>query len=405
MSEHSAVAPSRLVALDVTRAVAILGMMAVHIGGRNLTEPTGPWQVLHHAAGFSAGTFAVVAGVALSLTNPMPGQGAPPHQLNRRSWRDWAPTVLRGLTLFVMGLLVESVSGGVLVILCVYGALFVVAAPLRDLSARALVTLGVVLMLVWPVLSLAIRRRLQSPPRLEVSWEVLRLPDAPQSLARILFLDGTYPVPTWLSLALVAWGAHRAGWLGPARRGRLTALAGLLLAVGFGGAAIVERIWHPRQRVVEDLVAAGRTESGATALADNAFGVPPSQLWVSLLTAGRHSGTTFELVQILAVASTLFLLAAALHAVLPGAATVLSWPGRIPLTLYVVHLVLLWAVGGFWLHGEDSAWPAFWAVMVFWALSFGFAALLRDVRGPLEELVRRVAHLPGRRSDAPAGAV
>lgn len=380
-----AAARSRLLALDIVRTAAILGMMAVHIAGTELrVDPTGPWRVLSLASGFAAGTFAVAAGVSLSLTNPDPPR------------TPWSRTARRGVVIFVLGLLIEPFSGGVLVILCTYGALFVIAAALRGLSGRALMALGAVLAVVWPVVSLAIRRRLDTPPELELSWELLRAADTPialvTTLGRVLFLDGMYPVPTWLALALVAWGAHRSGWLAPPVRPRLTGVAAVLLVVGFGGAALVERAWHPREVVVSDLVAEGYPALRAQHLADHAFGVPSSDAWAGLLTAAHHSGTTFELVQILGVAATIFLLASVLEARARGPAAVLSWPGRIALTLYVGHLAFLWLLGWFWLAAPDPAMAAFWTVVVFWGFSFAFAAVLHDTRGPLESLVRTLSY-------------
>ncbi len=383
---------SRLAALDVTRTAAILGMIAVHVGGQNIYLPTGPWRALHLAAGVSAGTFAVAAGVALSLTNP-PGT---------HGWRAWSPTVMRGAVLFLLGLLVEAMSGGVLVILCVYGALFVVAAPLRALSGRALMVLGAVLAVLWPIVSLLIRRQLSTTPRLEVSWDLFELPESGQVLLRTLFLDGAYPVPTWLALALTAWGAHRAGLLGPQRRAVMAGISAALLATGFGGAALVEAIWQPREQLVAALVDGGTAPAGASVAADHAFGVPASEIWPSLLTAGHHSGTAFELLQILGVAAAVYTLATYLALAVPAAAQVLSWPGRIALSIYVGHLALLWLTDWFWLRrapGEtvqDTAMPAFWALLVFWALAFAVGGLLQFNRGPLEALVRWVSHLPVR---------
>lgn len=390
---------SRLVALDVVRTAAILGMIAVHLGGPNIHHPTGPWQALHLASGFAAGTFAAAAGVALSLTNParttrQTGQDV-------RGPRAWLPTMVRGIALFALGLLVEPLSGGVLVILCVYGALFVVAAPLRGLPARVLAGLGLALLVAWPVASLAIRRQLSSSPDLELSWYMIGRPGWELGMLRTLFLDGTYPVPTWMALVLLAWAAHRAGLLEPGRRRAQATVSAALVVVGFGGAALVEAIWHPRRQLVSDLIANGWSSTAAEVGADHALGVPNAQIWPSLLTAGHHTGTWFELLQILAVAMTTYTLAGVLWTAVPAVATVASWPGRVSLSIYVGHLAVLSGTGWFWLGpgglaGDAqsvavTAMPAFWAVMVFWASAFGFGALFRRTRGPIEALLRRLA--------------
>lgn len=392
VSSPTTAVSGRLLGLDIVRGLAVLGMITVHVAGReNLEDPTGPWVLLHQAAGFSAGTFAVSAGVALSLTNPVDPDG--------RVTRSWAPTVVRGLVLFLLGLLLEPVSRGILVILCVYGALFVVAAPLRRLPALALAGLGAVLAVVWPVVSLLLRRDLPGRPVLEVSWDVLTGPDPLVTTARTLFLDGTYPVPTWLTLALLAWAAHRGGLLARDRRRALAGTCAALVVAGFGGAALAERLWHPRAQQIAALVADGSTPSGAAGMVDNWFGTPPTTIWPSLLTAGRHTGTTLELLQILAVAGTAYLLASMPADAAPEAARVLAWPGRVALTLYAGHLVVLWGLQGFWLAGPETAWPSFVVALSLWVLAFVVGAALRTTRGPLEELVRELSRLPEARRE------
>ncbi len=364
--------------------------------------------MLSQAAGFSAGAFAVSAGVGMSLTDPRP-----PRPGGGSGRRIAASMVLRGVALFVLGVLVEPFSSAILVILCTYGVLFVIAAGLRGLSGRALLALGVVLGLLWPPVSLLIRRRIDTPATLEVGWDLFAREDSAVVLARTLFLDGEYPVPTWLALAAVAWGAHRCGWLthnsartppdpprsdvALNRRAQRHAvpiggwICGGLLMGGFGGSWLAEQVWHPRATMIADLVAAGYSPSSAQVAADNARGVPATTSWSSLLTAGHHSGTSFELLQILAVSATVYALAAYGWRRVPRVVEALAWPGRIPLTLYVGHLVLLGASGWFWLDLPDPAMAAFLTVLVLWAGVFAVARALRDERGPLESVVRWVS--------------
>lgn len=394
----------RLVALDVTRTMAILGMIAVHVGGPHVDLPSGPWRVLSLAAGFAAGTFAVVAGVSLSLMNPPTSAGdatRPGRTLHEGP--AWLPTLLRGVLLFGVGLLVEPLSGAVLVILCVYGVLFVVAPVLRGLPPAGLIVLGSVLAVGWPVVSLAARRHWAErlgPPPLELTWGVLTGPDGGRTAARILLLDGAYPVPTWLALALIAWGAHRCGLLsrGVAGLPRLAALSSGLIALGFGGAALVEAVWHPRAQAIATAVATGYDPQEAARLVDHAYGVPYAAEWPLLLIAGHHTGTPFELVQILAVAPTCHTLAAVLGAAgRPGSAVagVLAWPGRIALTVYVGHLAALWWTDWSWLAGgslQQTSGPAVRALAVFWIVAFAVGGLFRHRRGPLEWALHRLTH-------------
>ncbi len=392
----------RLPALDVTRTAAILGMIAIHVGGPWVYFPAGAWRVLHLAAGYAAGMFAVAAGVSLSLTLPARGGSG---------WRAWSPTVLRGVVLFLLGLLVRPVAQQVLVILCVYGALFVIAPAFRRLPGWGLIALGATLALAWPVISLAIRRRLRTPPpALDVSWGALTDPDAARIVARTLLLDGAYPVPTWLALMFIAWGAHRAGLLAPSRWVELAATGAALVGLGFGGSALVEAIWRPRAEALAVLSAQGFAADEAVATVDHVYGVPLTLDWSGLLTAGHHSGTTFELLQILAVAASTYALAAGLataRAPGPAIAGVLAWPGRIALTLYVGHLLLLQTIPR--LIADDAAPSGLVTgpltatgttieLAVFWLVAFALGGLLRRRRGPLEWAVRRLTHLSPRKT-------
>lgn len=387
----------RLQALDITRTAAILGMIAVHVGGLLIYVPTGAWRVFHLAAGYAAGTFAVAAGVSLSIMLPSPDAPS-------RGWRAMAPTVLRGVVLFGLGLAVRPIAGQVLVILCVYGALFVIAPVFGHVPARGLLALGAALALAWPVVSLAIRRRLTTPPpALELSWGALTDSDAARIVARVLLLDGAYPLPTWLALVLIAWGAHRTGLLAPSRWIELAAAGAALVGLGFGGSALVEAAWQPRAEAIGDLSAQGVPVWDAEVMVDHVYGVPSTLGWSGLLTAGHHSGTTFEVVQILAVATCTYVLAVGLAAARdpgPALARVLAWPGRIALTLYVGHLALLWAIPRVFADDAAPGSPP-WLLTprgttielaVFWLLAFAVGGLFRHRRGPLEAVLRRLTH-------------
>ena len=213
----------RIEGVDATRTMAILGMLVAHLAGVAAER----WGFLHWTNGYSAGGFAVLAGVSMGLTR----------RLTTRGWRAWPPQLVRSVLLFALGVALTAISFGPIVILCVYAGLFVVAMPFRRLPGPALIATGLALSLVAPVLSLWVRRANWLDgvePGYQVSWGMLTGPDPVPVVLRTLVLDGVYPLLTWLPLALVGWGANRSGLLQRHRWRHLAVAAALLLAAGFG---------------------------------------------------------------------------------------------------------------------------------------------------------------------------
>lgn len=207
------------------------------------------------------------------------------------------------------------------------------------------------------------------------------------TVARTLLLDGTYPVPTWLSLALVGWGVQRCGLVRREALGRLAAASALMLALGFGGSAVVETATGARAELVDQLTADGSARSF-----DAGTGVPVSTDAEVLLTAGHHTGTTLELWQILGVTG----------AVLTGFAAAERWgsrvlvrvaalPGRIPLTVYSAHIVAGWPMAKWEVGFGLSPVPQVLVLGAFIAGAFVLGWLFRNRRGPLEWVLHRAA--------------
>ena len=141
----------RLVGVDATRGLALLGMMAVHVLPAVASD--GGATIAHLiAGGRSAATFAVLAGVGLALLTG----GANPHR-GRRWAAASAGLVVRAAAIGVVGLLIGSADSGVAVILAYYALLFVVAIPLLPLRAGPLFALALTVACLAPVLSHLLR--------------------------------------------------------------------------------------------------------------------------------------------------------------------------------------------------------------------------------------------------------
>ena len=416
----------RLVAIDIARTFAIFGMMAVHLNLGYLHEG-GPFTPLSWAGGFAAGGFAVLAGAAISLSSRP-----------RDSWAvAWVRAGFRGVALFALGVALDFHAAPVIVILCVYGALFVIAVPFRRLSTRALATVGLVMVFVNPVVSFLVRDWLGPATNPEgahyaVTWPMITGPNPVRAVLQTLFLDGEYPLTTWLPLALVGWAAHRSGLLARSERRRLAALAAALVVLSFGGSWVIEALTHvradkvdvayeslraasppeselspeslaQREQLVESIVDEGFSEheareavfpnytrADAAVFVDGGAGVPPGDDWDGLLMAGHHTGTTLEMLQILAVTASFVAGGWLLVGASQRLGTLLSWPGRISLTLYTAHLLIrnrliTWG----WLRWADTRGEAFWQVMAWWAFALLAGFVWRNRRGPLEWLMYR----------------
>ena len=65
---------ARVRGVDAARGLAVLGMVAVHVGHASSPDGTPSWEYLAFA-GLSSAAFVVVAGVSLALSWPVPGTG------------------------------------------------------------------------------------------------------------------------------------------------------------------------------------------------------------------------------------------------------------------------------------------------------------------------------------------
>jgi uncharacterized membrane protein len=110
------VSPPRINALDIARALAILGMIGAHVGDIPPFDLTWPPSYLAVVHGHSSMLFAVLAGVSIALVTGRQRIPAPA-ELPRLRFA----LLGRGMTIFLLGLLLELVGTGVAVILTFYG--------------------------------------------------------------------------------------------------------------------------------------------------------------------------------------------------------------------------------------------------------------------------------------------
>lgn len=280
--------------------------------------------------------FAVVAGMALGIVSG----GAEPTSL-RRSDARWR-LLIRAALLIALGVVLWMLPSGIAIILDYYGVMFVLLIPLLFLPRLALVAIAAVLLAT----ALALREWLFAAGVPE---------NEPWATASDYLLVGYYPALLWLPLLIVGLVCARCDLSATRTRVVMLVLGVLVSLVGYGAAAVVPGV-----------------------------------------TAAAHSGTLAELLGSggLAVA----LVAALLLALTVGAAPFVAI-GRMPLTIYTGHVLVIAAfaeLGPAGLFAPEVGIPLF-VVLTVVSAAVALLAMRARRRGPLEALLSYISGLPARR--------
>lgn len=340
---------SRVRGIDAARALAIVGMVAVHIGPQPQQIPGSLYGVTY---GRASVLFIVLAGVGVSL---LAGDRSA-QRLRATSWR----LAFRAAVLLPLGLLLDLLPHGVAVILQYYAVYFLVALLLVRASDAGLLLAALGGALAGPVVYLA-GQALQ-PEWFSLGGDVSL--DNPATLPRALLLTGYYPAVTWVPP--LAFGM----WVG--RRDLRATASGWTLLVG--GAA------------------AAASAYGFAAALVAAVGEPAEdEVSLRLLAlSGGHTEMPLSLIGATAVACAVLGGCMLVTARLPR----LTWPlvatGQLALSVYVIHLLVI-------AYDEDllrraTVGAATASLGRFALVTVVLCSLYRTVRprGPLEELL----HLP-----------
>lgn len=374
-------ASARLVGVDLARAVALLGMMSVHVLPElDAAEAVTPAYLIF--AGRAAALFALLAGTGLAL---MTGGARP----RLRPARAVAASVLtRAAVVALVGLLLGQLSPPVAVILTNYGLLFALALPALWLRVRTLAVLATVWVVGAPLVSHLARSSLPPGPGEQPSLSLLAHPVV---LARALTLTGYYPALQWIAYLLVGVAVGRLA-LGRARTAAWLLGGGVTLAVLArltSDVLLRQGLAALRAAGPADLVPGGPTGEAVGRLQlQGRFGVPPTTTWWWQAVASPHTATPFDLAHTigcaLAVLGLALLLAPAAGPRLPRAVVAaLAAAGSTTLTLYTVHVLALTARVG------PADRRLLLAVHVLLAVVLATAWRRWHRRGPLEHLVAR----------------
>jgi uncharacterized membrane protein len=323
----------RLPGVDATRGLALLGMMAVHVlPGFDADGSVSLGHLV--AAGRSAATFAVLAGVGLALAT---GGVRPP--VGREWAADAAGLAVRALVIGAVGLFLGLFDSGVAVILSYYALLFVVAVPLLGLRARALGVLAGAVMVGVPVVSHLVRPALAAPERANPTLGTLL--DDPLSLIEVLAVTGYYPVLAWTAYVCAGLAVGRL----PLRSSRVAAgLLGGGVVLAVAASAVSAALLGPlggRERIAAVLPPGYDAARIDVALSSTQYGTTPTTTWWWLAVDAPHASTPLDLAHTTGVAVALLGAMLLLARFVRGPLVPLAAVGSMTLSLYTGHVLLL----------------------------------------------------------------
>ncbi len=333
----------RLVGVDLARALAVFGMYIVHIGPPlSATTGVGSW-IRYVADGHSSVLFATLAGFSLML---LAGRREPKTGLAGRQAK--ARIAIRAVVLLALGTVMAMEYGGV-IILGFYGAYFLLALPLVKLSARTLAFIAAAFALVTPQLAFGLTSLLTASVQ-----ESINAYDPLRRLGEVglldLLLTGFYPALTWMSFVIAGMALGRLDLSSSTVRRRLAALGACLTVAAYGMSLLLAGN-NALRSTAEDGSSSGGSGSmppGSAAMPPGSGSMPPGggsfpdMPASSLLSAGPHSGTTFDIIGSVGVAILVIVGATVLMDRLPRLRR-LAKPviavGTMSLTAYVGHFV------------------------------------------------------------------
>ncbi|AEQ52446.1 DUF418 domain-containing protein [Pelagibacterium halotolerans] len=335
---------TRIGGIDAARALAVLGMLMVHVGPRDRTNFAEVLYNLPH--GRASILFAFIAGIGMSLLSARPGQlGVARYRL-----------IWMALVLLPLGLSLQMLDHGIAVILHHYAVFYVFGVLVIGLPSRLLGVLAALTTVCGPLAYFAISA--QWP---DFVWrETVVAGDRPIEIVDGLLLTGPYPLLTW-SPALL-WGM----WVG---RLDLRSDPSQLRLLLIGSAVAV-------------------SSAIVAAIGLQILG-PPDELadWRQLLSDAPHSQMPLWVTGSIGAASAV-----------TGAMLIIvqRWPrlcgplvalGQLAFSFYVAHLVALHFFKD--IVRRESVGEAMVSVIVVMILAGFFAVIWRRhfERGPLETLL------------------
>ncbi|MEE6272994.1 heparan-alpha-glucosaminide N-acetyltransferase domain-containing protein [Georgenia wangjunii] len=341
----------RIVAIDIARGLAVLGMFAAHLGHEVGGEPAPGWLVV--ADGRSAALFAVLAGVSIALFT---GRRTPPTGAALSLAR--LRVLSRAGVILVLGALLMLLGTPVAVILPSYAVTFLLLIPALRARPPLALTLAAVMAVVGPTLvALA-----TTDPAGGESW-LVRTTGTDSGFVLDLVMTGYYPALVWVAYMLLGLGLGRLDLGATAVQVRLAVVGVVLALAGYLGAdALLAGLGPDAGPLAEKLVRAEPHDDSTLELLGNS-GVAIAVLGVLLLAANARA------------------VRVVLH---PVAAT-----GSMALSAYAIHIVAIFLLGNDVVWRTESNAVLAWFVLVTLAAATAWHHWLG--RGPFERVLRWVS--------------
>jgi len=364
MTSESIAIGSRRVAPDVTRAVALIGVVTMNYHGtmNDVRDPHGFWEHLFHpytgvlSTRFAA-TFVLMAGIGVALmasntpTQSIPGEAGIRSRLARR-----------GVLLYAAGLALNHAWAGT--ILFYYGAYLCIAAIIVHLASKYLVLIAGAAI----VGGAALRGWLVSRPSaaLPIEWLNPREVDSIADLFGRTFTGYTHPILPWIAffIAGILIGRHLDRFeRASVRIAVFTATCTVILYIAID---ILERFESPDRAWVGGLL--------STEPFDRGLGYSLTTLAIAV--------TAFAVI-------TSIVRSSSMNAMLDH----LRRAGQMTLSLYLGHVVVYYVLFRWWTLVEPHGLHT--AIIVstgYWVVGVGVASLWtrRFGKGPAERVYRAV---------------
>ncbi|MFC6352865.1 heparan-alpha-glucosaminide N-acetyltransferase domain-containing protein [Rothia nasimurium] len=397
--------------LDLARALAIIGMVAVHTTTVStqvsLTDPA-TWSGL--ANGRPSLLFALLGGISIAL---MTGRKQLPQAAELPRIR--LNLTARALTIFAIGVLLEQLATNVAVILTLYGAIYFLLFPFLRLPPKILFGLSLGIALLGPLLV-----------------EILnKFFPVSIGMGHALLFQTSYSLPAWLATMLFGLGIGRSitDWRNIKVALTFLALGLALTSLGYGLGSLYQgggQSQAEKSSLAEDfsgkspefyeqlsqaegwetekdksqLPLSDPSQETESATDNEIISAWPDTLatalstdWgalamEALLTSRPHSGASAEIIGSGGISLIVLGLCLLLSRLLPYLLYPLLALGTMPLTAYSAHVFIIWLVTG--PGGNLSSLPFFLFLTTVLILASSLWLLFYR-RGPLEALTQKVA--------------
>ncbi len=378
----------RILGIDLARGLALFGMMATHVLPR--MDEAGDLTAVALLQGRASALFAVLAGFSIILSTRS--------ALAHTSGRGWAAAsvglVIRGALIAFIGFALGELPSGIAVILVNYGVLFLIAPLFLRFPTWLLGVSAWVWFLVTPQLSHALRAgsALADAELVVPAFSNMHVADTWIGL----LLTGYYPLLQWVGYILLGMWLARIDWSDLHRRITLLIAGSALTTLALAASSLLMNVrarWELESLYGEESVTDVHTYVDRVVML-GAYGVTPADSPWWLVTAGPHSGTTFDLVQTSGAAMAVLALCLLVGPLLARgpvfAHTWLSRPGSTPLSMYSLHICIL-AIGEMTalrtVPGLDTQTEWFWVNVALVIVAALLWTVFVSRRGPLESVL------------------